>query len=184
MTRCMPDRPDLDEKLTVHTPRGNIQVCLLDWGLKITLIVLPLTVHSIFQDSFAYVNTIVADNVLLQDISWYMTFKLSVVKCTARCLFPSLLLMPLPSHQHEIKEETLLLFWLTFFFPPGPCSLSWSLVLHTTGAPWGAYPALQQNQSGCSTLPQTQSWPQNGWVCPSWDFNLTMLILFCSSNDL
>lgn len=26
MTRCMPDRPDLDEKLTVHTPRGNIQV--------------------------------------------------------------------------------------------------------------------------------------------------------------
>ncbi|XP_037776345.1 uncharacterized protein LOC119573262 isoform X2 [Penaeus monodon] len=26
MMRCMPDRPDLDEKLTVHTPRGNIQV--------------------------------------------------------------------------------------------------------------------------------------------------------------
>ncbi|XP_064104875.1 uncharacterized protein LOC135214466 isoform X2 [Macrobrachium nipponense] len=26
MIRCLPDRPDLDEKLTVHTPRGNIQV--------------------------------------------------------------------------------------------------------------------------------------------------------------
>ncbi|KAK4293817.1 hypothetical protein Pmani_033507 [Petrolisthes manimaculis] len=26
MTRCIPDRPDLDDRLTVHTPRGNIQV--------------------------------------------------------------------------------------------------------------------------------------------------------------
>ncbi|KAK7072695.1 hypothetical protein SK128_010140, partial [Halocaridina rubra] len=26
MIRCLPDRPDLEEKLTVHTPRGNIQV--------------------------------------------------------------------------------------------------------------------------------------------------------------